>query len=46
VHNELKSMWKEVVVVGFKVLSLYFTGGTEGNHEKNSVMVACLQSEI
>jgi hypothetical protein len=32
--NELKRMWKEVVIGVFKALSWHFPGGTEKNHNK------------
>jgi hypothetical protein len=34
VNNELKRMWKEVVMAKFKVLSQHLPVGTEENHEK------------
>jgi hypothetical protein len=32
--NELETVWKEVVVVCFKVLSLHVSGGIDEIHEK------------
>jgi hypothetical protein len=32
-NDELERMWKEAVVAKFKILSRYFSGGTEENHE-------------
>jgi hypothetical protein len=33
-NNELERIWKEVVMVEFKVLSQHVPGGTEEDHEK------------
>jgi hypothetical protein len=43
--NELEMIWKEVLMVSFKVLSQYLAGGTKVNHE-NPVILACLQAKI
>jgi hypothetical protein len=34
-NDELKRIWKEEVVVLFKVISRHLPGGTENNHEKD-----------
>jgi hypothetical protein len=33
VNNELDKMWKEAVMIYFKVLSQHLLGGTEENNE-------------
>lgn len=35
VNNEFEGMWKEAVMVCFKVLSWDLPGGTEKNYEKS-----------
>jgi hypothetical protein len=39
-------MWNEVVVVYFETLSRHLPGGTEEHHEKVSVRIVCVPSEI
>jgi hypothetical protein len=34
VNNELKRIWKEVIMVLFKVLTQHFHGGTTENHKQ------------
>jgi hypothetical protein len=34
-NNKLESLWKEMVVTQFKVLSRHLFGGTEVNHENH-----------
>jgi hypothetical protein len=34
VNSELETMWKEMVVATFDVLSLHLTGGVKNNHEE------------
>jgi hypothetical protein len=43
-NNDLKSMWKEVVVAWFKVLSQNSAGLRKS--KKPSVRIACLQDNI
>jgi hypothetical protein len=40
--NELERIWKEAVMVQFKVLSWHLPGGIEETHEKKSVRFAIL----
>jgi hypothetical protein len=44
-NNELARMWKEAVVVYFKVLSWYLSGGTEDEPD-NFVMIVYLRIVI
>jgi hypothetical protein len=46
VNDDLESVWNEAAVSYFKVLFWHLTGGTEENHEKNSVGIADLRADI
>jgi hypothetical protein len=43
-NNELKGIWKEILVAYFKVLSWNLSGGTEENHK--NLQMASLRAKI
>jgi hypothetical protein len=45
-NDELERMWKEVVMVCFKVLFQHFTGGSEEFHEKYVRIIGVSDQEL
>jgi hypothetical protein len=46
VNNELKRMWKEIIMAYSKALSQHLSGGNVKTHKKTSDRIAGLQAQI